>query len=888
MIDKFKYKVTLIVPIYNMEKYLAPCLDSIVMQTIDKDLIEVLLINDGSTDTSPAIMHEYAEKYPFMKEFHKENEGLSMTRNYGIRKAQGQYLMYLDSDDTLSPDTLKLLVEFFDKHYDETDLVTYDEIPIIDGEYGEPHYRYTYLKEEGVYDLNEFPYVFCSQTRINVCVKNLGDDNILFDFDRTFRQEDQKYCTQVLQRKMKIGYCPGATYYYLHQPNSIVRTIFYAYYIFESSMKFWEDIFECYKGKEVPYYIQALYLNDVAWKTQSDILLPYHYSEEEFEKAKDRIQTLLDKIDDIVILGHPALDKYQKHYFISTKRNNDIRIEYDNEFVKIINHDHYVSEKDAFRIMINRFKVKSDEVEIEGILESPVLDYIEQPELLLLKTTGKAKNPVKEIVPIKTSAYSYHKAKSKTAKKYYFRTTTSINQVKNLQFAIKAGGKEYSCKYRFNYIAPFGRAEKGGKEIKTIVRHGRKFTANKKTGFKITEQNKKEEKRSIQKLRTKYIKQDTGLWLMRNKAYISSRKKIWLYCDCKGVFKDNAYYQFEHDIKMKDGIDRYYVINEEDFQNEVKKYPKAMQKKCVQFGSNKHKTLFLAAEKVITAYIERKNYNPLENEDIKKTSDLYDFPDLYYLQHGVLHAHVPWKYSVDKMLIRKEVISTRFEEQNLKTNYGFSDDQLIKSGMPRYDMIDSDATHGNRILYAPSWRKYLITQQGTEWIGNEKKFLSSIFYKESLLFLNSPELQALLEKTDAYLDFKLHPIFERYQHLYKINNPRVRITGKKIKETDYNIFITDFSSFVFDFAYLKTPIVYFMPDYELFVAGMNYYRKLDMPMTDGLGPFAQTKEELMERLSEIVSNEYQPLSLYKEREETLFFFKDNNQRDRVYKGILEE
>ena len=887
MINKFDYDISLIVPIYNMEKYLETCLDSIVSQTIDKSTVEVLLIDDGSTDNSASIMREYADKYPYMKVFHKENEGLSMTRNYGIKKAKGKYLAYLDSDDTISSDTLKLLVEFFDKHYDEIDLVTYDEIKIEDGKNEISHYRYDYLEKEGVYDLNEFPYVFCSQTRINVCVKNLADDNILFDSDRSFRQEDQKYCTQVLQRKMKIGYCPGATYYYLRQPNSIVSTIFYAYFIFESSMKFWEELFDCYKGGAVPYYIQALYLNDVAWKMQGDILLPYHYSKENLDIAKDRIQTLLDKIDDIVILGHPALDRFQKHYFISTKRNNDIKVEYGKKSVRVINHGQYISKKNNFRIIISRFKVKNGGLEIEGILESPVLNYIGKPELLLLETIGKDKKPVKESIPIKQSAYSYHKAKSITAAKYCFRTTVRLRDVSKIQFAVKTGGKEYYCEYSFNRIAPFGKAQKEREEVTTIFRDGLVLTFNKGNGFSIAEQTDREKRKTVSSLRKKYFIKNTKLWRIRNKAYIEKKKKIWLYCDCKGVFKDNAYYQFEHDFGINDDVDRYYVINEPDFQKELKKYPERIQRKCVQFGSDKHKMLFLAAEKVITAFVERRNYNPLEKEEIKAAADLFDFPDIYYLQHGVLHAHAPWKYSADRMHIRKEVISTSYEEQNFKSNYGFDDDQLIKAGMPRYDFIDSEAEHGRRILYAPSWRRYLINQQGTEWIANEEKFVASRFYTESQAFLNSSELQEFLERTDSYLDFKLHPIFERYQHLYKIDKPRVIIAGKKIKETDYNIFITDFSSFVFDFAYLNTPIIYFMPDYDLFASGMNYYRELDMPMTDGIGPFAQTKEELMSLLQEIAGNDYQPAKKYKDRVQDLFFYKDNNQRDRVYKGIKE-
>ncbi len=105
--DGFEYKVSVIVPVYNSEKYLSTCLDSILMQTLPLDEIEVLLINDGSTDLSEEICKEYCLLNENFKLFNKENEGLSSTRNYGINVAKGKYIAYLDSDDSYSSCTLE-------------------------------------------------------------------------------------------------------------------------------------------------------------------------------------------------------------------------------------------------------------------------------------------------------------------------------------------------------------------------------------------------------------------------------------------------------------------------------------------------------------------------------------------------------------------------------------------------------------------------------------------------------------------------------------------------------------------------------------------------------------------------------------------------------------
>lgn len=91
-------KVSIIVPIYNVEKYLKKCIDSLVGQTLED--IQIILVNDGSTDSSRKIAKEYAEKYPQkILYLEKENGGLSDARNYGIPYATGEYIAFLDSDD---------------------------------------------------------------------------------------------------------------------------------------------------------------------------------------------------------------------------------------------------------------------------------------------------------------------------------------------------------------------------------------------------------------------------------------------------------------------------------------------------------------------------------------------------------------------------------------------------------------------------------------------------------------------------------------------------------------------------------------------------------------------------------------------------------------------
>ena len=101
--------ISVIVPVYNVERYLPMCLESVVLQHMSS--YEVIMVDDGSTDGSGAICAKFAERYPEFKVIHKENGGVAAARNLGIKEAKGEYILFLDSDDFLIPDSMSSLLE---------------------------------------------------------------------------------------------------------------------------------------------------------------------------------------------------------------------------------------------------------------------------------------------------------------------------------------------------------------------------------------------------------------------------------------------------------------------------------------------------------------------------------------------------------------------------------------------------------------------------------------------------------------------------------------------------------------------------------------------------------------------------------------------------------
>lgn len=110
--------VSVIVPAYNTEKYLAFCLDSIIAQTHDK--LEIIVVNDGSTDNTPEICDEYSKKDDRIRVIHQENHGLSSARNAALDIMTGEYIAFIDSDDFIEAVTIDLLLRDCIEHNSET------------------------------------------------------------------------------------------------------------------------------------------------------------------------------------------------------------------------------------------------------------------------------------------------------------------------------------------------------------------------------------------------------------------------------------------------------------------------------------------------------------------------------------------------------------------------------------------------------------------------------------------------------------------------------------------------------------------------------------------------------------------------------------------------
>ena len=411
-------------------------------------------------------------------------------------------------------------------------------------------------------------------------------------------------------------------------------------------------------------------------------------------------------------------------YYLSLKKSNKlIPIESENTSnIGLINNGKLVYASSSVEMHFLTIKVINNKIKIKAYIKSPIFNLVDKPKLCLYISNKFINNDLE----LRNSSFDYLNGKEKFNKTYLFDIELDIRNSPKIEFRVKTSSSLLDVSFYFENKTIFN----DSLHRYEYYQYGYKYKTDKHAIY-ISKASKKEIKKFNNYLELKYFMFDKKRWLTRLAAkFFYVKKEIWLYYDCKGVKKDNGYYQFIHDVVKKDGIKRYFVTTHN--KKDIKElFNKKQRKYLIKFNSIKHKLYYLYADKVITAYIEQNNCSPYTKKSFSNYIDISKNPEIIYLPNEISQAHMPWKYSIDRLLIDKEVVSTSFEINNLINNYSFTKSDLIESGMPRYDYIKQDKKAKNVILFAPSWRNYLIGHQGSEWISNDELFLKSSFYKET-------------------------------------------------------------------------------------------------------------------------------------------------------------
>lgn len=236
-------KLSIIVPVYNVEKYLVECVESILNQKYRN--FELILVDDGSTDNSGTLCDEYAKKYDFIVVIHKINGGLSSARNAGIEIARGEALGFVDSDDWIHQDMYAILMEDFCQNDADVSCCN--------------HYN---AYENGTINIGHSDYPIFSVYNDNEVLTLLHTDFAAWNkvykknlfqtirFPEGKLYEDARTTYKIMAEAKKATVRNTPLYYYRHRSNSIMTTFTTKNYL--DRVQVWDEISSFLEGKVSP------------------------------------------------------------------------------------------------------------------------------------------------------------------------------------------------------------------------------------------------------------------------------------------------------------------------------------------------------------------------------------------------------------------------------------------------------------------------------------------------------------------------------------------------------------------------------------------------------------------------------------------------------------
>ena len=312
------YKFSIVSAVYNTADYLEEMIESVINQDIGfEENIQLLLIDDESTDNSLAICKAYQEKYPNnIAVFTTKHAGVSHARNIGLQYAEGTYINFLDSDDKLEINVLQRVNKFFQEYEGQIDLVA---IPMrfFGSEEGEHVLNYKFYQDDIVDICKKIDFIQLSSS--STFIKRDAIDNLRFD-EGLYYGEDAKFISQILLKKNRYGIIAKCYYLYRRRidKSSAIQTghknvRWYIGYLENFSLKMLEKLEEY--TSEQQRYIQYLVMYDLQYRFNVKNLDEVLANKQDQKLYISFIKECIEKIDFCIILKQKQIT-YKKKILI--------------------------------------------------------------------------------------------------------------------------------------------------------------------------------------------------------------------------------------------------------------------------------------------------------------------------------------------------------------------------------------------------------------------------------------------------------------------------------------------------------------------------------------------------------------------------------------------
>ena len=313
----YKYKISIIIPLYNSENYLEDVINSIINQNIGFENIQLILVNDGSKDNSEEICLKYKNKYKNIIYVKQENQGVSAARNTGLEYVEGKYINFIDSDDKWEEDALLHMYDFMEKNYSEIDFVS---ARIKNFEANEDYHYLDYKFEKTrIVDVEKEPEMLIFHVASSL-FKNESIKDMKFD-QKLKVGEDCVFINILLLNKLKYGVCRDAIYNYRKRitSNSTIQSISRnKSWYFDTPIYSWDRLVEESNKKynRTIKYIKYVLLYELKWRINCQYSILNYL---EVKKHLEIISNTIKYIDYDMIESYRLLDSSEKEILRKVK-----------------------------------------------------------------------------------------------------------------------------------------------------------------------------------------------------------------------------------------------------------------------------------------------------------------------------------------------------------------------------------------------------------------------------------------------------------------------------------------------------------------------------------------------------------------------------------------
>ncbi|MBQ9165430.1 MAG: CDP-glycerol glycerophosphotransferase family protein [Oscillospiraceae bacterium] len=347
--------------------------------------------------------------------------------------------------------------------------------------------------------------------------------------------------------------------------------------------------------------------------------------------------------------------------------------------------------------------------------------------------------------------------------------------------------------------------------------------------------------------------------------------------------QDNGYYFFKHcmDHDMEKRMNRsiYFVIDKKQPDYEERLLP--YQDHVIQFMSLKHMVYILAARLLISSDSKAHAYAWRAKESIILPRVQHN-KKLVFLQHGVIALKRVEFYSKGTNAVSLFVTSNQREHDIIVDEMAYAPEDVIITGLARWDVLKDKPIDQKRILIMPTWRNWLEEV-------SDAVFMASDYYRNYMALLNDPRLAELLEKEDLYLDFYIHPKFREYLSNFSISaGERVRLIpfgSEPLNELmmECRMLITDYSSVCWDVYYQGKPVLFYQFDVDKYNETTGSY--IDME-TELFGDRVMTAEALLAQIQAYARNDFKLPEVYAQMRPKMYAYLDHNNSQRTCEEIM--